>query len=71
MVPANEETYDESNSSRSSADLRRSTPQRSSTEKTWFRIRGADKINTLPAGVRFKNGVRAQDETQERQKLVA
>ena len=34
-------------------------------EKTWRRIRGADKIGALLAGVPFKDGMPAQDEPPE------
>jgi hypothetical protein len=40
-------------------------------EKTWRRIRGADKIDTLLAGVPFKDGMPAQDNPPEQQKLAA
>lgn len=40
-------------------------------EKTWRRIRGADKIGALLAGVPFKDGLPAQDNPPEQQKLAA
>jgi transposase-like protein len=40
-------------------------------EKTWRRIRGADKIVALLAGVPFKDGIPAQDNPPEQQKLAA
>jgi transposase-like protein len=40
-------------------------------EKTWRRIRGADKIGALLAGVPFKDGIPAQDNPPEQQKLAA
>lgn len=40
-------------------------------EKTWRKIRGADKIGVLLAGVPFKDGVPAQDTPPEQQKLAA
>ncbi|MYM85520.1 IS256 family transposase [Duganella sp. FT50W] len=40
-------------------------------EKTWRRIRGADKIGALLAGVLFKDGLPAQDNPPEQQKLAA
>lgn len=40
-------------------------------EKTWRRIRGADKIEALLAGVPFKDGMPAQDDPPEQQKLAA
>lgn len=40
-------------------------------EKTWRRIRGAEKIGALLAGMLFKDGMPAQDNPQEQQKLAA
>jgi len=40
-------------------------------EKTWRRIRGADKIEALLAGVSFKDGMPVQDDPPEQQKLAA
>jgi transposase-like protein len=40
-------------------------------EKTWRKIRGADKIEALLAGVPFKDGISAQDNPPEQQKLAA
>ncbi len=40
-------------------------------EKTWRRIRGADKISVLLAGVPFKDGIPVQDDPPEQQKLAA
>ena len=40
-------------------------------EKTWHRIRGADKIGQLLDGVPFKDGIQAQDNPPEQQKLAA
>jgi putative transposase len=40
-------------------------------EKTWRRIRGADKIGQLLDGVPFKDGIQAQDNPPEQQKLAA
>jgi transposase-like protein len=40
-------------------------------EKTWRRIRGADQIAALLNGVPFKDGLPAQDNPPEQQKLVA
>ena len=40
-------------------------------EKTWRRIRGADKIEPLMNGVPFKDGLQAQDNPPEQQKLAA
>lgn len=40
-------------------------------EKTWRRIRGADKIEALLAGVSFKDGMPAQDDPPAQQKLAA
>jgi transposase-like protein len=40
-------------------------------EKTWRRIRGADKIGALLAGVPFKDGIPALDNPPEQQKLAA
>lgn len=40
-------------------------------EKTWRKIRGADKIGVLLGGVPFKDGVPAQDNPPEQQKLAA
>jgi putative transposase len=40
-------------------------------EKTWRRIRGADKISALLAGVPFNDGISAQDNPPEQQKLAA
>lgn len=40
-------------------------------EKSWRRIRGADKIEALLAGVPFKDGMPAQDDPPEQQKLAA
>ena len=40
-------------------------------EKSWHRIRGADKIGQLLDGVPFKDGIQAQDNPPEQQKLAA
>ena len=40
-------------------------------EKTWRKIRGADRIGPLLDGVPFKDGIPAQDNPPEQQKLVA
>lgn len=40
-------------------------------EKTWRKIRGADKIGALLAGVPFKDGLPVQDNPPEQQKLAA
>jgi putative transposase len=40
-------------------------------EKTWRKIRGADKIGALLDGVPFKDGIPAQDNPPEQQKLAA
>ena len=40
-------------------------------EKTWRRIRGADQIELLLNGVPFKDGIQAQDNPPEQQKLAA
>ncbi|MGA7178513.1 MAG: IS256 family transposase [Thiobacillaceae bacterium] len=40
-------------------------------EKSWRRIRGADKIDLLLSGVPFKDGMQAQDNPPEQQKLAA
>lgn len=40
-------------------------------EKTWRKIRGADKIGALLDGVPFKDGMPAQDSPPEQQKLAA
>ena len=40
-------------------------------EKTWRRIRGADKIEALLNGVPFKDGMAAHDNPPEQQKLAA
>ena len=40
-------------------------------EKSWRRIRGADKIEPLMNGVPFKDGLQAQDNPPEQQKLAA
>lgn len=40
-------------------------------EKTWRRIRGADKIGALLAGVPFKDGIPVLDNPPEQQKLAA
>ena len=40
-------------------------------EKTWRKIRGADKIGALLAGVPFKDGIPVQDNPPEQQKLAA
>lgn len=40
-------------------------------EKSWRRIRGADKIGLLLSGVPFKDGIQAQDNPPEQQKLAA
>ena len=40
-------------------------------EKTWRKIRGADKIGALMAGVPFKDGIPVQDNPPEQQKLAA
>lgn len=40
-------------------------------EKTWRRIRGADKIGALLAGMPFKDGMPAQDNPPEQQKIAA
>jgi transposase-like protein len=40
-------------------------------EKTWRRIRGADKIELLLNGVPFKDGIQAPDNPPEQQKLAA
>jgi putative transposase len=40
-------------------------------EKTWRRIRGADKIGVLLAGVPFKDGIPGQDNPPEQQKIAA
>lgn len=40
-------------------------------EKTWRRIRGADKIGVLLAGIPFKDGIPVLDNPPEQQKLAA
>lgn len=40
-------------------------------EKTWRKIRGADKIGALLAGMPFKDGIPVQDNPPEQQKLAA
>jgi transposase-like protein len=40
-------------------------------EKSWRKIRGADKIGVLLAGVPFKDGLPVQDNPPEQQKLAA
>jgi len=40
-------------------------------EKTWRRIRGADKIDALLAGTSFKDGIPVRDNPPEQQKLAA
>jgi len=40
-------------------------------EKSWRRIRGAEKIGLLLSGVPFKDGIQAQDNPPEQQKLAA
>ena len=40
-------------------------------EKSWNRIRGADKIGLLVSGVAFKDGIQAQDNPPEQQNLAA
>lgn len=40
-------------------------------EKTWRRIRGADKIGSLLAGVTFKDGMPVQDNPPDQQKIAA
>ena len=40
-------------------------------EKTWRKIRGADRIGPLLDGVPFKDGIPAQDNPPEQQKLAA
>ncbi|SMP73106.1 IS256 family transposase [Noviherbaspirillum suwonense] len=40
-------------------------------EKSWRRIRGADRIKPLLDGVPFKNGIAAQENPPEQQKLAA
>ena len=40
-------------------------------EKTWRRIRGADKIEALLTGVLFKDGIQAKDNPPEQQKFAA
>jgi transposase-like protein len=40
-------------------------------EKTWRKIRGADRIGPLLDGVSFKDGIPAQDNPPEQQKLAA
>lgn len=40
-------------------------------EKSWRRIRGADKIGLLLSGVPFNDGIQAQDGPPEQQKLAA
>jgi putative transposase len=40
-------------------------------EKTWRKIRGADKIGVLLAGIPFKDGLPVQDNPPEQQKLAA
>jgi putative transposase len=40
-------------------------------EKSWRKIRGADKIEALLNGVPFKDGILAQDNPPEQQKLAA
>jgi transposase-like protein len=40
-------------------------------EKSWRKIRGADKIGVLLAGVPFKDGLPVQDNPPEKQKLAA
>ena len=40
-------------------------------EKSWRKIRGADKISVLLAGVPFKDGLPVQDNPPEQQKLAA
>jgi hypothetical protein len=40
-------------------------------EKSWRKIRGADKLAVLLAGVPFKDGLPVQDNPPEQQKLAA
>ena len=40
-------------------------------ETPWCRIRGADKIGVLLSGVPLKDGIEAQDNPPEQQKLAA
>ena len=44
---------------------------RKEAEKSWRKIRGADKIELLLKGIPFKNGEPVQDDLPVQQKLAA